>query len=395
MVQLLFELVPERTKDHYIKGGAGGNPKIRKEAWGFFIEKPSNTFRGKRNNTLKFTGVMRTNGFSCTFGFASPSRQRSSGHGGQKKRRKTGEQKKALVREAYITNISLPEKEEAIRNRKQVIGIDPGEQDIMHCVSNETDAAGKRLHCRFTAEEQKYVLQTKGRTACSRKERRRLMSNGLSACAHEGVYYLSLRTDAVNSSSLGLVNYRTFLALKHGRLLTPEYTSFYRRTIFRRQAFIGYQAKKRSEAAMVDKFRRTFGSPENCVLVYGDWGCKNQHLRHHRPTLKKAGIFRILNGGGYTVYLANEYNTSKACYDCGVQNGECKRFLMVRNPRLRYKSEAWRASGTRPGKVLCWGLTKCNRCKKRWNRDANAALNIMQIGINAITDAGRPVWLNR
>jgi hypothetical protein len=229
-----------------------------------------------------------------------------------------------------------------------------------------------------------------------RKERmRRNVINGLSACAHERVYYLCLRTAAVNSSSLGLVNYRTFLAIRHRGLLTPEYTSFYRRTIFRRQAFIGYQAKKRSEAAMVDKFRRTFGSPENCVLVYGDWGCTNQHMRHHRPTLLRTGICRILNGGGYTVYLADEYKTSKACYDCGVQNGVCENFLMVRNPRLRYKSEAWRASGTRPGKVLCWGLTKCNRCKKIWNRDANAALNIMQIGINAITDAGRPVWLNR
>jgi hypothetical protein len=155
MVELLFELVPERRKSDYYRNGAGGNPKKRNQAWGFFIEKPAKIFKGKLRNTLKFTGVMRTNGFSCTFGFASPSRRRSSGHGGQKKKRKTGEHKRALVREAYITNISLQEKEEAIREGKQVIGIDPGKHDLLHCVSNKPNAAGKRSEMRITSEERK------------------------------------------------------------------------------------------------------------------------------------------------------------------------------------------------------------------------------------------------
>jgi transposase len=394
MVQLLFVLAPALKKDDFIKSGAQGNPKIRNKAWGFFFKNPRKIFRGKLKNSLKFTGVMSTDGYDCAFQFAHPLRKQSPGHGGQRKKRRTGEDKKALVRESYVTKMSQEEKWLAMAHRTQVVGIDPGKGDIIHAVGSEPNDVGKLPRMRLTRVERRYGLQTKKRAARLLKERKkRNVINGRSVHEHEQLYYRSLRTAAVKTSSLSLAHYRRFLYITHHELRTPEYSSFYRRTIFRSQAFIGYQARQRSEAAMLAKFFQTFG--RNCIVVYGNWGARNMHMRHHSPTLLKTGVCRILNSAGYTVYLADEFNTSKACFDCDVQNGVCERFLMVRNPRLRYKPEAWRASGTRPAKVLCWGLTKCDICKKIWNRDTNAALNIMQIGINAITGDGRPVWLNR
>jgi transposase len=41
-----------------------------------------------------------------------------------------------------------------------------------------------------------------------------------------------------------------------------------------------------------------------------------------------------------------------------------------------------------------WGLTRCDNCARLWDRDVNAALNILRIGVLALAhNWARPAYL--
>ena len=44
---------------------------------------------------------------------------------------------------------------------------------------------------------------------------------------------------------------------------------------------------------------------------------------------------------------------------------------------------------------MCNGLLRCRTCKRLWNRDLNAAINIYNIAWNALHGYERPIYLQR
>ena len=51
------------------------------------------------------------------------------------------------------------------------------------------------------------------------------------------------------------------------------------------------------------------------------------------------------------------------------------------------------ARAKRPA-VERWGLTRCDWCARLWDRDVNAALNILRIGVLALVhNCARPAYL--
>ena len=90
----------------------------------------------------------------------------------------------------------------------------------------------------------------------------------------------------------------------------------------------------------------------------------------------------VFRKAGYSVYLVDEFRTSKCCYNCGEN---LEKFVERRNPR------PWKRDQT----IMVHGLLRCTSCKCLWNRDVNASLNIRRVVEEHIKGNGRPVYLRR
>jgi transposase len=123
----------------------------------------------------------------------------------------------------------------------------------------------------------------------------------------------------------------------------------------------------------------SFHATEETIVAIGDFE-QRKHRRYKEP-VKGKGFRSLFRKAGYGVYLVDEFRTSCRCSACG---GECKTFRKCENPRPH-----------RTGSVLRHGLVKCNTCSKLWNRDTNAASNMLKIAKSAIRGEPRPDYLRR
>jgi len=96
---------------------------------------------------------------------------------------------------------------------------------------------------------------------------------------------------------------------------------------------------------------------------------------------------KLFTQAGYTLYLIDEYKTSKNCNVCESENES--NFLTRAHPNpIRRQAGA-------TSKV--WGLLRCTNvnCKRIHNRDVNSALNMLKIVRYVIAHGRRPAAFTR
>ncbi|KAL0216789.1 hypothetical protein P9112_008973 [Eukaryota sp. TZLM1-RC] len=178
----------------------------------------------------------------------------------------------------------------------------------------------------------------------------------------------------------------------------------------------------------LERFKLTFGSPEDVVIGYGDWRSKGITRKGKRTTIRGTEICKLFRRFGYRIFLVDEYRTSKSCSSCAVKGnfGECvndssikvlcpkgKRQLKRKAKKLKHEIELFNQNNpTRKrnfqqewgeqkdsleekAKSTPWGLVKCQTCSTYWNRDFNSAINIYSIITSAINGEGRPSIFER
>ena len=106
--------------------------------------------------------------------------------------------------------------------------------------------------------------------------------------------------------------------------------------------------------------------------------CSHRHMPKH-PLTRGIGLRRVFRQAGYKVFMVQEPYTSKRCSVCGV--GDCTTFRWVKNPR-REKHESV---------IRRHGLTRCDHCTRLFDRDSNAARNMLLAAKCALLQADRPV----
>ncbi|KAK4537669.1 hypothetical protein CDCA_CDCA13G3694 [Cyanidium caldarium] len=85
---------------------------------------------------------------------------------------------------------------------------------------------------------------------------------------------------------------------------------------------------------MLNRFEKLYGKPGEVLVLFGDWGMRNHHLRGSPPT-KGEGMRELSEKRGYDVRLINEAYTSERCSVCCCA-GETKT-LMQRPDKRRGK----------------------------------------------------------
>ena len=256
-----------------------------------------------------------------------------------------------------------------------IVGVDPNKRDLMYA-TNSSEKNNNQRKYRFTQDRRRKELDTKVLRRLMIDEKRATIIEGRSIEEHE--------TDlsAHSSKTLGFHEFQAYCTAKNS--LNQTVGEFYRSTRYRNRRFKSYMNKQKCDSKLIKDIQTIYGGPNNTLIAMGDWTEGNRHRRGHEP-VKGIGFRKTLRRGGYKVFLVDEFRTSRMCCECQDENGVNEKFRRVKSPKP-YQAKR---------KILCNGLLRCRTCKRLWNRDLNAAINIWNIAYNALHGHDRPFYLQR
>jgi hypothetical protein len=157
----------------------------------------------------------------------------------------------------------------------------------------------------------------------------------------------------------------------------------YSKELFRKLKLNRYINTQKSESKMIKNFQKKYGTPEECLLVVGDWS-KGDNMKGKESIISKK-LKKIFTLNKYKIYLIDEYRTSKLCHNCSC---ECENFIYRESKKPKDIDK-------KTGKGIIkqvWGLKKCSnpKCGMIHNRDKNACLNMYKIVEEHIKGKERP-----
>jgi transposase len=312
--------------------------------------------------------------------------------------------KPAKFKELYVTDIPQDKKYAIIDGKTALVNGDPGMRDMAYWYSQYTLVPsqivnGKTIEAqtidatsRYTSATRSVGIRTK-RYAKIRKKKKKESP----LIDEKTIEKWEADMSKYNSKTLVLTTFVVHLTAKN--TLNQRLSLFYGRKLFRKLRFGSFIGNQITEARMVRKLKEVhlpkvngkLVGPTKLIACIGNWS--NTNRKFHPPT-KGIGNRRAMRKLDVDVYLTDERNTSCRCSNCAnngiVAEGEgrCVKFRYVKNPRYNPRNPRSRKL------VLCHGLVRCVTCGMLWNRDANAAINMLRIATAAIHGERRPLYLS-
>ena len=168
-------------------------------------------------------------------------------------------------------------------------------------------------------------------------------------------------------------------------------SEFYQKPLFRKLKWFSMINKQRSEANMINNFKKKFGDPENILICFGDWS-KGNTKKFQEPTKGKS-LRKLFKDNGFKLFLVDEYRTSKMSHLLeNEQSQKMKKFKRISSPRPYRQGNH----------QLCHGLLRSkyvlnNKSNKHlvMNRDLNGSLNILYKAKCLLQNIEIPPYLSR
>ena len=346
---LITSFVKENKKLYLKKGGI---ELFKEHIWSLFFRTDKKVFYQKN---FKFTGSLQTDGVSATLLFRHKS---ITG--------KFAPKQPKIVPELYIDELDFHTREE-MKTRK-IVSIDPNKDDLIYCSTGTRETFET---FRYTQNQRRKETRVKKYKRILEKEKKDFPET------HELEKLLS----ETSSKTIDFEKFREYIRVKC--IVNLGLKQFYEREIWRKFRLSVFVKTKQTESRMIENFKKKFGEGSEIVLAFGDWSQKKQ-MKFKEPTKGKS--FRTLfRKAGYSVFLVDEFRTSKMCSHCQNEEGVCEKYKKIPSPRpWRNKLE-----------IICNGLVKCKTCNTKFNRDVNSTLNIREIALNALNGVSRPAFLDR
>lgn len=170
------------------------------------------------------------------------------------------------------------------------------------------------------------------------------------------------------------VNYQQFKEyIQAETLYDQRIGGFYQQPVWRKMKWRIWINRRRSEDQFLNRIERTFGSPDEILICYGDWSSPKQ-MKYLMPS-QGVGLRRLIEKK-YDVVMMNEFRTSKLCNQC--------------HNELDHHKNLYR--------VLVCRHCQSNRLESKccyFNRDANACMNMMYLAHEWLVHKRRPEAYSR
>jgi len=294
-----------------------------------------------KNKYYTFHNEITTDGISCSLLFI-----RKDCKGEENKNKQINS-----VDYDYISIEELDKQQLDNLKSRNIVGLDPGKRSLVYMM----DGQGNKLQ--YTASQRKKESMAKRNQIILQREKKNKKIN-----EYENV--LSLQ----NSKSVNYNNFKSYLGEKDK--LNKQTIEFYKKEVWRKMKFRQYSYGNKSIDTFLNNIEKTFG--ENLLICYGNWSRSSQ-MKHFMPTMNK-GLRKLIHKR-YDTITINECNTSKKCCDC---------FQDLKHYRNKENKEEFRL-------LVCSNCVSCENKKIVFRtRDANSAINIMNLGKYWIYKQQRP-----
>jgi transposase len=344
------------TKEEFLT--KGNLVRNQSNIWGFFFKTNKKCFHLSDTHKYTFDHMISTDGVSCSILLIKKELQGRSIF--RFKPRRTPPTEK------YIDELEDPEYTRL--QEKNVVGVDPGLNDLIYCVNGDQ----KDTISKFRYSQNQRRQETK-----SKKYRDLTLEWKKEIVAHQDVVRWETELSHYNKKTLDFGRFQDYIEKKNN--INFNLQDFYQRYIFRKLKLGGYMRRQKTESMMMKRFKKIFGSPEETIIGIGEFEQK-QHRKFKEP-IKGKGFRTLFRRHGYEVYLVDEHKTSCRCANCG---SETKTFRWCQNPKY------WKENI-----IKRHGLLRCKNGCGLWNRDTNGAINIWKIAKEAIGRRERPEYLKR
>ena len=352
----------------------------------------------------KFGHIIQTDGINCSVIFKKfidkeIEIEKDDNKNDIKKKIKESKKEKNITK--YVQALTKKEKDNILykKNGKErtLVGLDPGHNDIFYATNGktkiETRKNGELRHKTETFRYSQYQRKTELQVKANREK---LENNKENSIINEETLYgynetnvkeVETRLSKYDSKSCILTNIKEYI--KNKNIINNTLKDYYNRGIHRRKKMSQYILKQKSESKMINNFKNKFGSPEDVILLYGDY---SQHQIKNKEPTKGKSMRKLFKDHGYKVYLVNEYNTSKKSFIDGKDMEKFKEKKGINKKEEEYT-------------YLCHGLlrskndtkSKTNETQKSviMNRDLNGSMNILLKGRCILTNKEVPKHLTQ
>ena len=311
----------------------------QQEVWTNFLDLKNKIFKNKH---YQFHNQIQTDGVSCCLLFIRK----------DLKDKKWGSKVPILQDQEFHSIEDLSKEQLDTLKNRNIVGCDPGKRNLVYMM----DKNGNKLQ--YTAPQRKRESKAKTNQRILLVERKR-----------NGIIQKETELSFQNSKSVDYEKFKVYLVEKNK--LNKETSEFYRKDVWRKMKFRQYSYGKKSIDTFLNKIKETFG--ENILIGYGNWSRSTQ-MKYFMPTMNK-GLRKLIHKK-YDTITINECNTSKKCCGC--------------HKDLEYYKDIEKKQVFRL--LVCSNCVSCENKKIVFRtRDANSAINIMNLTDNWIETQERPL----
>ena len=311
----------------------------QQEVWTNFLDLKNKIFKNKH---YQFHNQIQTDGVTCCLLFIRK----------DLKDKKWGSKVPILQDQEFHSIEDLSKEQLDTLKNRNIVGCDPGKRNLVYMMDKNSNKL------QYTAPQRKRESKAKTNQRILLVERKR-----------NGIIQKETELSFQNSKSVDYEKFKVYLVEKNK--LNKETSEFYRKDVWRKMKFRQYSYSKKSIDTFLNKIKETFG--ENILIGYGNWSRSTQ-MKYFMPTMNK-GLRKLIHKK-YDTITINECNTSKKCCGC--------------HKDLEYYKDKENKQVFRL--LVCSNCVSCENKKIVFRtRDANSAINIMNLTDNWIKNQERPL----
>ncbi|KAI8063938.1 hypothetical protein BC940DRAFT_306747 [Gongronella butleri] len=266
----------------------------------------------------------------------------------------------------YITELTDQEKAAILQNMADhpdtapVVYVDCGRRDLMYAMAHDSTRNNRRTFIYTQAQRRNELGRTRQRDLLFETDSG-LMA-GVTAAQLQDVLAAQQRLSTLTAKTQNLGDYIAYLgqqsleadtlhawyALRSTRDRSPG--ERHPLPLYRKLRFDSYIAHQQSDSRLARSIRAKFGN--EAVLVMGNWGAPM--MRNQEP-IRGLGLRRMLKKKGFTVFLIDEFRTSKICPNClsepeNERQGVALFGLLQHDPQQIENPRPWKSN-----LVTVWG----------------------------------------